>query len=92
VTDGRHRQDTYLQALAVRSTRLDIVEGRFQLKRIQCRTCGASRVGYEEKETDVSIAVSLVEDAATGMPHQAQLPPRVLAGSGIVLERPAYWG
>ena len=148
LTDGRHRQDTYLQGLAVRSTRLNIVEGPFQLKRIQCRICGASRVGYEEKETDVSIAVSLVEDAATDrydtailvsgdsdlcpavraakrlvpgnriiavfpprrqseplrgvadgvlhidrrMLHQAQLPARVLAGSGIVLERPAYWG
>jgi uncharacterized LabA/DUF88 family protein len=145
---SEQRQDMYLQALAVRSTRLDIVEGRFQLKRIQCRICGASRVGYEEKETDVSIAVSLVEDAATDrydtailvsgdsdlcpavraakrlapgnriiavfpprrqsdplrgvadgvlhidrrMLHQAQLPARVPARSGIVLERPAYWG
>jgi hypothetical protein len=26
------------------------------------------------------------------MLHQAQLPARVLAGSGIVLKRPAYWG
>ena len=49
LTDARHRQDTYLQTLAVRSTRLDIVEGRFQQKRIVCRSCGASRVGYEEK-------------------------------------------
>jgi uncharacterized LabA/DUF88 family protein len=62
---SEQRQDTYLQALAAHSGRLDIVEGRFQLKRTVCRSCGASRVSYEEKETDVSIAVTLVEDAAT---------------------------
>jgi uncharacterized LabA/DUF88 family protein len=65
LTDGRHRQDTYLQALRERSNRVDIVEGRFQQKRVLCRVCGASRISYEEKETDVSIAVSLVEDAAS---------------------------
>jgi|SRR5690242_17907964 len=61
---SEQRQDIYLQALQERSSRLDIVEGRFQQKRVQCRVCGASRIGYEEKERDVSIAVSLVEDAA----------------------------
>lgn len=65
LTDGRHRQDTYLQALRERSNRLDIVEGRFQQKRVICGACGAARISYEEKETDVSIAVSLVEDAAS---------------------------
>jgi uncharacterized LabA/DUF88 family protein len=28
-----------------------------------CRFCGYRWIGYEEKETDVSIAVTLVEDA-----------------------------
>src|SRR5690242_21656959 len=62
---SEQRQDIYLQALGARSKRLDIVEGRFQRKRLLCRVCGASRISYEEKETDVSIAVSLVEDAAS---------------------------
>jgi uncharacterized LabA/DUF88 family protein len=63
---SEQRQDLYLQALALSGTCLDIVEGRFQLKRLVCRACGTSRISYEEKETDVSIAISLVEDAATG--------------------------
>ncbi len=61
---ARHRQDVYLQALAARSTRLTVVEGRFQQKARRCRSCGTVRITYEEKETDVSVAVGLVEDAA----------------------------
>jgi uncharacterized LabA/DUF88 family protein len=61
---GEQRQDTYLQALRARSTCLDLVEGRFQQTRQRCAACGAVRIRYEEKETDVSVAVALVEDAA----------------------------
>jgi uncharacterized LabA/DUF88 family protein len=64
LTEGRHRQDSYLQALQVRSVCLDVVQGRFQEKTQRCRSCGVDRITYEEKETDVSIAVTLVEDAA----------------------------
>jgi uncharacterized LabA/DUF88 family protein len=39
-------------------------EGRFQEKRQPCPSCGTTRIVYEEKETDVSVAVTLVEDAA----------------------------
>jgi len=61
---SEQRQDAYLQALAAHSTCLDIVEGRFQRKNQICRPCGVRRITYEEKETDVGIAVALVEDAA----------------------------
>ena len=61
---AERRQDTYLQALAVRADRLAIVEGRFQRKTRRCRSCGVIQVTHEEKETDVSIATALVEDAA----------------------------
>lgn len=61
---SRHRQDIYLQALAAHSTCLRTIEGRFQERTQYCRTCGISRRTYEEKETDVGIAVTLVEDAA----------------------------
>jgi uncharacterized LabA/DUF88 family protein len=61
---GQQRQDMYLQALRARSTCLDVVEGRFQRKRLSCRSCGVGWTTYEEKETDVSVAVALVEDAA----------------------------
>jgi uncharacterized LabA/DUF88 family protein len=61
---GEQRQDTYLQALAARASCLTIVEGRFQRKTRRCRACGTLGVTHEEKETDVSIAVAMVEDAA----------------------------
>jgi hypothetical protein len=32
---------------------------------VSCRQCGATWTSYEEKETDVNIAVSLVADAAS---------------------------
>jgi uncharacterized LabA/DUF88 family protein len=55
------RQNAYLGAL--RTTSVEVIRGRYQEKRSTCRSCGASWTTYEEKETDVNIAVSLVEDA-----------------------------
>lgn len=60
------RQQTYLDALKVRNPSvLSIVEGRYQPKRMRCRTCGVDWTSYEEKETDVNIAVALMEIAAS---------------------------
>lgn len=61
---SERRQTIYLSALAAYCDRVTIVEGRFQQKHMRCRRCGATWVTYEEKETDVSIATALVEDAA----------------------------
>lgn len=58
------RQKLYLKALAAHSSTLAIRQGRFQEKTSSCRACGAMWISYEEKETDVSLAVSLVEDGA----------------------------
>jgi uncharacterized LabA/DUF88 family protein len=60
---GGARQSTYLDALKACCPLLTVEEGRFQQKSVECRECGSVRVSYEEKETDVSIAVALVEDA-----------------------------
>jgi uncharacterized LabA/DUF88 family protein len=57
------RQAVYLDALAARSPLLTITEGRFQAKSVQCYRCGGIRTAYEEKETDVNIAVALVQGA-----------------------------
>jgi uncharacterized LabA/DUF88 family protein len=57
------RQNAYLSALRA-VTSVEVVRGRFQHKRATCHSCGASWTTYEEKETDVNIAVRLVEDAA----------------------------
>lgn len=55
-------QRIYLDAL--RSTGgVDIVLGRYQEKRVTCRSCTASWRTYEEKETDVNVAVALVTGA-----------------------------
>ncbi len=61
------RQRTYLDALSVHSGGLvQVVLGRYQSKNISCRQCGSNWTSYEEKETDVNIAVSIVADAAAG--------------------------
>lgn len=63
--DALARQQTYLGALRVHSGPVvEIVLGRFQSKRYTCRECDTTWMSYEEKETDVNIAVSLVADSA----------------------------
>jgi hypothetical protein len=58
-------QHTYLDALSAHSGGLvQVVLGRYQSKSMNCRQCGNAWTSYEEKETDVNIAVSLVADAA----------------------------
>jgi hypothetical protein len=42
-----------------------ITQGRYQKKLRSCRACGATWTQYEEKETDVNIATTLVADTAT---------------------------
>ncbi|MGI8335589.1 NYN domain-containing protein [Actinomadura scrupuli] len=60
------RQKLYLRALRTRPT-VDVTLGRFQQKHPYCRSCGATWTSYEEKETDVSIAVALVEDSVNDL-------------------------
>jgi uncharacterized LabA/DUF88 family protein len=60
------RQRAYLSALGARSAAVEITLGRYQAKTVACRQCGSVWTSYEEKETDVNIAVSLVADAAAG--------------------------
>jgi uncharacterized LabA/DUF88 family protein len=52
----------YHRALTAHSS-VELTLGRFQEKTGRCFSCGAGWRAYEEKETDVSIAVSLVADA-----------------------------
>lgn len=59
------RQRTYLDALGVHGGGVvQVVLGRYQSKNVSCRQCGSTWTSYEEKETDVNIAVSIVADAA----------------------------
>ena len=43
---------------------VEVILGRYQTKRMTSRQCGSAWTSYEEKETDVNIAVALVADAA----------------------------
>ena len=56
------RQNTYLEALATLPN-MYIHYGYFQSKSHQCYRCGATWRTYEEKMTDVNIAVELLRDA-----------------------------
>lgn len=63
--EGQSRQAHYIEALRARYPSQFIpVMGRYQKKQISCFQCGHTYPHYEEKETDVNIAVSLVADAA----------------------------
>ncbi len=56
------RQTTYLEALGTLPT-LKIHFGHYLEKPRKCRSCGAQWMDYEEKMTDVNIAVQLLADA-----------------------------
>ena len=56
------RQDAYLQALSS-LPKVDIQYGLHIPKSVTCPRCGEASLTYEEKMTDVNIAVALLEDA-----------------------------
>lgn len=59
---ARARQSAFLGALRA-ATQVSVTLGRFQEKHRTCFRCNATWRTYEEKETDVNIAVAVVEDA-----------------------------
>lgn len=61
--DGEQRQSDYLDALQAHSPLVRVKDGRFQEKSRRCRDCGNVWTVFEEKETDVNIAVALLADA-----------------------------
>jgi uncharacterized LabA/DUF88 family protein len=61
--DAELRQARYLEALMSHSRRVRLIEGHFQDKPRVCMNCGARWMVYEEKETDVNIAIAMFEDA-----------------------------
>ena len=64
--DKPKRQNAYLEALKTLSG-LTIHYGYFLPKERPCRQCGSIVRTYEEKMTDVNIAVSLLTDAQDGV-------------------------
>jgi uncharacterized LabA/DUF88 family protein len=64
--DSLRRQQKFWNALDAHCPLVAVEPGRFQHKTITCRSCSNTWTSYEEKETDVAIAVALVEDAVVG--------------------------
>lgn len=56
------RQSSYLGALGTHCPGIEIIMGRFQEKKARCRSCGSEWKTFEEKETDVNLAIRLLED------------------------------
>ncbi|MEU4228071.1 NYN domain-containing protein [Nonomuraea sp. NPDC026600] len=57
------RQGAYMAAVA--SQGVEVVMGRYQEQVMRCRSCGASRRTYTEKQSDVALATAMVGDVAT---------------------------
>lgn len=58
-----HRHEAFITAL--KHTGVEVELGRFKRKEVWCPTCRRKILKHEEKETDVAIAVRLVELALT---------------------------
>jgi uncharacterized LabA/DUF88 family protein len=69
---SRHKE--YVKALEARG--IACVMGHFKKKDRQCFECGSKWVAHEEKETDVSIGITLVNDAHRGRFERAYLVTR----------------
>ena len=76
------RQDAYLQALSY-LPKVDIQYGFHIPKTITCPHCGEGMRTYEEKMTDVNIAVALLEDA-----HDDLYDAAILISADSDLTRP----
>ena len=59
--NDQKRQTTYLEALGVQGVRCQF--GHYLDKQRECRNCKATWTDYEEKMTDVNIAIQLLGDA-----------------------------
>jgi len=83
--EAARRQEIYLAALTALRPQIDVVRGRFKVKKFRCFDCG-SRYScdcdpareyrtYEEKLTDVALGVAMVKDAAQGYGDLSVLIP-----------------
>ncbi|KQQ89464.1 NYN domain-containing protein [Arthrobacter sp. Leaf137] len=61
------RQQHYQYALKTKYPNLiKIIHGRHEPRDVECLSCSATWQHYEEKETDVNIALSILQDAYSG--------------------------
>lgn len=63
---AQSRQAHYIEGLTKLHRTVEVVNGRYERKPMECLRCQATWTSYEEKETDVNIATRIVADAYTG--------------------------
>jgi hypothetical protein len=68
------RHEMYVKALEARG--VTCILGHFKNKDRKCNSCGATWIAHEEKETDVSIGINLVNDAYKQRYEKAYLVTR----------------
>lgn len=78
------RHKTYIRALELHN--VETILGAFRRKEKYCKVCGKNSIGYEEKETDVNIAVTLfksavldIYDCAAILSNDSDLVPAIRA-------------
>ena len=74
------RQTTYIEALAAIGVR--IIEGKFQPRDGRCLRCGHTWATFEEKQTDVNLAVEMIRDAHLDLFDTAMLVSGDLTPAG----------
>ena len=72
--DSMARHQQYVRALE--ATGVIAVMGHFKNKDRECKACHAQWVAHEEKETDVSIGITMLNDAYKGQYERAYLITR----------------
>lgn len=60
IPDAMLRHRAYVAALKCEG--VTFIEGNFKKKFLKCKVCGAQYQTHEEKETDVNIAIHLIQD------------------------------
>jgi hypothetical protein len=68
------RHEAYVKALG--ATGVDCILGHFKKKHRHCAACKSQWIAHEEKETDVSIGIHLLNDAYRGLYEKAYLVTR----------------
>lgn len=68
------RHEEYVKAL--KATGVDCFMGHFKVKDRHCKNCGSEWQAHEEKETDVSIGIHLLNDAYKNQYEKAYLVTR----------------
>lgn len=58
----KQRHKDYIEALKEHS-QIEVILGKFKKKFLKCKLCSEQYQTYEEKESDVNIAIQLLEDA-----------------------------